>query len=204
MIKKEKTITAQDIDALLPQTQCGLCGFKGCQPYANALAMGLAEINLCPPGGVTGLKRLATALKRDPTPFIPDMQKKEKKQTYRAVIREAECIGCTKCIQACPVDAILGSAKNMHSIIQKECTGCELCVPVCPTDCIDLIASAEPPSLTRAPHFRARFLAREKRLSIQKNLEKINNAKIRKITAIDDKKKYISEALARVKEKNKL
>ncbi|WP_254274900.1 RnfABCDGE type electron transport complex subunit B [Halomonas sp. 3H] len=121
------------IDALLPQTQCGKCGFDGCLPYAEAIADG-EPINRCPPGGEPTLERLATLTGQPRAPLAEPPQ-----SPLAAVIREAECIGCTKCIQACPVDAILGAAKRMHTVITDECTGCELCVAPCPVDCIDLV-----------------------------------------------------------------
>jgi len=121
------------IDALLPQTQCGKCGFDGCLPYAEAIADG-EPINRCPPGGERTLVQLAALTGQPERPLAEPAQ-----SPLAAVIREAECIGCTKCIQACPVDAILGAAKRMHTVITDECTGCELCVAPCPVDCIDLV-----------------------------------------------------------------
>ncbi|PWV71464.1 RnfABCDGE type electron transport complex subunit B [Halomonas sp. A11-A] len=121
------------IDALLPQTQCGKCGFDGCLPYAEAIAAG-EPINRCPPGGEATLVRLAALTGLPVEPLTEPAQ-----LPLAAVIREDECIGCTKCIQACPVDAILGAAKRMHTVIVDECTGCELCVAPCPVDCIDLV-----------------------------------------------------------------
>ena len=125
------------IDALLPQTQCGQCGFPGCRPYATAIANNEADINQCPPGGETTIIALADLLDRDPKPLNPE-NGVEKEKTV-AVIDERTCIGCTLCIQACPVDAILGAAKQMHTVIADECTGCELCLPPCPVDCIDMV-----------------------------------------------------------------
>jgi electron transport complex protein RnfB len=122
------------IEALLPQTQCGQCGFAGCRPYAEAIVSGEAEINLCPPGGESGMLALADLLGRDPVPM--DAANAEEKPKSTAVIKEQECIGCTLCLQACPVDAILGAAKQMHVVLSAECTGCELCLPPCPVDCI--------------------------------------------------------------------
>ncbi len=124
------------INALLPQTQCGQCGFAGCRPYAEAMAEGEAEINQCPPGGETTIQALADLLGRDAKPLNPEHG--EEKAKAVAVIDEGTCIGCTLCIQACPVDAILGAAKQMHTVITDECTGCELCVAPCPVDCITM------------------------------------------------------------------
>ena len=129
---------AEQINALLPQTQCGQCGYPGCKPYAEAIAAG-DKINKCPPGGETTIQALAELLDVEAEPL--DAVEGEKPQLV-AYIREAECIGCTKCIQACPVDAILGAAKQMHTVIASECTGCDLCVEACPVDCIDMIPVA--------------------------------------------------------------
>jgi Na+-translocating ferredoxin:NAD+ oxidoreductase subunit B len=129
------------INALLPQTQCGQCGHPGCKPYAESIAAG-GPINKCPPGGSKTIDALAELLNMEAEPLdavhgIESIRKV-------AYIREAECIGCTKCIQACPVDAILGSAKHMHTVIVSECTGCDLCVEPCPVDCIDMIPAQTP------------------------------------------------------------
>lgn len=131
---------AERIDALLPQTQCGQCGYAGCKPYARAIAEGSADINQCPPGGDAGVRALAALLGREPKPVNPDNG--VEKPFRVALIREAECIGCTKCIQACPVDAIVGASKRMHTVLADLCTGCELCIPPCPVDCIDLVSPA--------------------------------------------------------------
>lgn len=125
------------IDAILPQTQCGQCNFPGCRPYAEAIASGEADINQCPPGGEIGIQALADLLGVERKPLNPENG--ESKPRALAIIDEAACIGCTLCIQACPVDAILGSSKFMHTVIQSECTGCELCLPPCPVDCIDMV-----------------------------------------------------------------
>lgn len=122
------------IDAILPQTQCGQCGYPGCKPYATAIANGEADINQCPPGGEAGMRALADLLGVEPKPL--NAEHGEPKPKSVAVIDENLCIGCTLCIQACPVDAILGAAKQMHTVISSECTGCELCVAPCPVDCI--------------------------------------------------------------------
>ncbi len=123
----------EKIDALLPQTQCGQCGYPGCRPYAEAIGRGEA-INKCPPGGEPTIAALADLLGREPEPLDGEAQDEPRV----AYIREAECIGCTKCIQACPVDAILGAARQMHTVIAEECTGCDLCLEPCPVDCIEL------------------------------------------------------------------
>jgi H+/Na+-translocating ferredoxin:NAD+ oxidoreductase subunit B len=132
---------AQRIDALLPQTQCAQCGYPGCQPYARAIARGDADINQCPPGGERTIATLAHLLGREPTPLDP--RRGEHKPRALARIDESMCIGCTICIQACPVDAIVGAAKLMHSVIEAECTGCELCVAPCPVDCIEMVPILE-------------------------------------------------------------
>jgi electron transport complex protein RnfB len=126
------------IDALLPQTQCGQCTYPGCRPYAQAIANGEADINQCPPGGEATIIALADLLGRDPKPLNPEHGVEEDVKTV-AVIDEQICIGCTLCIQACPVDAILGAAKQMHTVIAEECTGCDLCLPPCPVDCIEMV-----------------------------------------------------------------
>jgi Na+-translocating ferredoxin:NAD+ oxidoreductase subunit B len=166
----DDTALIEAIDAELPQTQCGKCGHPGCRPYAEAIAAGEA-INRCPPGGQDTVVRLAKLTGRDPLPLAEPAQ-----QPQVAWIREAECIGCTKCIQACPVDAILGAAQKMHTVIVDECTGCELCVAPCPVDCIDLLPhpawqAAENDDqrdaylARRAAKGRQRFQARHRRLA---------------------------------------
>lgn len=125
------------IDKVLPQTQCGQCGYPGCKPYATAIARGEADIDRCPPGGAAGVEALAALLGREPMPL--DASRGVEKPKAVALIDEALCIGCTKCIQACPVDAIVGAAKHMHTVIAAECTGCELCIPPCPVDCIEMV-----------------------------------------------------------------
>lgn len=132
----------EQIDALLPQTQCGQCGHPGCRPYAEAIANG-EEINRCPPGGQATIQALADLLDVEAIPLDSDGGEEQPKRV--AIIREDECIGCTKCIQACPVDAILGAAKQMHTVIADECTGCDLCVDPCPVDCIDMVNIAVTP-----------------------------------------------------------
>lgn len=134
-------VAARDIDALLPQTQCQRCGYDGCMAYAEAIAAGAADINRCPPGGTQTTRRLAELIGKPERPIADECGTAWPPKV--AFIREAECIGCTRCIQACPVDAIVGAAKQMHTVIDAQCTGCELCLPVCPVDCIDM-PEAEP------------------------------------------------------------
>jgi electron transport complex protein RnfB len=130
--KIEGNPIVDEINKILPQTQCGQCGYPGCKPYAEAIANG-EEINRCPPGGQAGIEALAALLEVEIKPL--DSQPIPPSVAY---IREEECIGCTKCIQACPVDAILGASKLMHTVISSECTGCDLCVEPCPVDCIEM------------------------------------------------------------------
>ena len=133
----ESDPVVEQIDALLPQTQCGQCTYAGCRPYAEAIAAGEADINQCPPGGEATIQALADLLGVDAKPLNAEHGEHTEKRV--AVIDEQVCIGCTLCIQACPVDAILGAAKQMHTVIESECTGCDLCVPPCPVDCIDMV-----------------------------------------------------------------
>ena len=139
--KTEGNPIVDQINDILPQTQCGQCGYPGCKPYAEAIAEGDA-INKCPPGGEAGIHALADLLDQEVIP-LDDEHGEENPRPKVAFIREDECIGCTKCIQACPVDAILGAAKQMHTVIVSECTGCDLCVEPCPVDCIDMLEEEE-------------------------------------------------------------
>lgn len=134
--KVEGNPIAEQIDKVLPQTQCGQCGFPGCKPYAEALAQGNTEVNLCIPGGTEVMIKISQITHREPKAM--DATAVETKPKTTAFIDEDLCIGCVLCIKACPVDAILGATKLMHTVIQQECTGCELCVPVCPVDCIEM------------------------------------------------------------------
>ena len=139
-------LDADRINALLPQTQCTRCGFPDCESYARAIARGEAGINQCPPGGAEGVRRLAELTGLPETPLSAEHGAEGPRML--AVIDENWCIGCTLCIQACPVDCIIGTHKHMHTVIEDQCTGCELCIPVCPVDCIGLVpahAQAGPP-----------------------------------------------------------
>lgn len=157
------------IDALLPQTQCTRCGYQGCRPYAEAIAGGQARINRCPPGGVAGVEALARLTGQAPLPLDPECGVEQPIQA--AFIVEDLCIGCTKCIQACPVDAIVGASRCMHTVVPELCTGCGLCVAPCPVDCIQM-QTVEPPrawSATDAASARKRFDARTERLARERN-----------------------------------
>lgn len=165
------TVLADRIDAILPQTQCTQCGYDGCRPYADALARGEAGINQCPPGGESGIQALATLLNQPYQPLHPGHGLIRPKMV--AIIDETTCIGCTLCIKACPVDAILGAHKQMHTVIAAECTGCELCMAPCPVNCINMQPLAnqdwdytQPASLARqvADRARARYQRRLQRM----------------------------------------
>jgi len=153
------------IDALLPQTQCTKCGYPSCRPYAEAIAAGEADINQCPPGGDAGVRKLAALLGREAKPLNPRNGVERPRRV--AVIDEARCIGCTLCIQACPVDAIVGAAKLMHTVVTELCSGCDLCVPPCPVDCIEMAPATGADAIwdrVRADAARERFELRGARL----------------------------------------
>jgi len=158
---------ADRLDALLPQTQCTRCGHAGCRPYAEALAAGRAGIDQCPPGGEATAAALAALLGVAPRPVDPAFGREAPPRV--AVIDEALCIGCAKCLPACPVDAIVGAARFLHTVVAAECSGCELCLPPCPVDCIVMVSVASAPLAlpairAQALHYRARYgahLARE-------------------------------------------
>jgi electron transport complex protein RnfB len=187
---------ASAIDALLPQTQCTRCGYPACLDYAHAIARGDADINQCPPGGAAGIEALAALLGRAPKPLNP-VNGVEQPRTI-AVIDEEVCIGCTKCILACPVDAIAGAAKMMHTVIVEECTGCELCIPPCPVDCIAM-APAENGAADRAPHYRARYEARQARL-VREEAERATELATRK-ASVDAGADAVRAAIARARAK---
>ena len=149
------------LNNILPQTQCGQCSFKGCRPYAQAIIEGEADINQCPPGGDLGIAKIAKLLDVQPKPL--NTQFGEHKPKSVALIDEEVCIGCVKCIAACPVDAILGAAKFMHTVIVSECTGCELCIAPCPVDCITMQILDNPLSAPSNLHAKQRHEARQQR-----------------------------------------
>ena len=155
---------ADRLDAALPQTQCTRCGYPDCRAYAEALAAGTADVDQCPPGGQAGVSRLAAVLGVTEKPLNPAFGVEIAVELVARVIEE-DCIGCTKCIQACPVDAISGGPNLMHAVISAECTGCELCIPPCPVDCITMVEQpALPPPFLRAVHSLSRYRARSARL----------------------------------------
>lgn len=156
-----RAVSAERIDALLPQTQCGQCGFDGCLPYAEALARGETTIDRCPPGGQEGADALAALLGVASRPLDPACGTPKPVPEYAEII-ESLCIGCTRCIQACPVDAIMGAAKRMHTILAEECTGCELCVAPCPVDCIRMLPAPERAAESDALRQGRRDLARQR------------------------------------------
>lgn len=158
------------IEALLPQTQCTRCGYAGCRPYAQAIARGEAEINQCPPGGAAVIGRLAALLSRVPLPMNPANGTEGPPLIAR--IDEQACIGCAKCLPPCPVDAIIGARKHMHTVVAELCTGCELCLAPCPVDCITLTPRPAPPAMPPAPEpaaNRLRYGAHTARLERRAN-----------------------------------
>ena len=159
-------VSARDIDALLPQTQCTRCGYGGCLPYAEAVAAGLAEINQCPPGGASTIGALAALLGRPPLPLNPANGTEGPELV--AQIDEEACIGCARCLPPCPVDAIVGAQRQLHTVVLALCTGCELCVAPCPVDCIAMVPRAGLPAAPAAPaphDSRARFGAHGARIA---------------------------------------
>lgn len=192
---------AENIDALLPQTQCRQCSFAGCRPYAEAIAAGRADIDQCPPGGDDLVRVLATLL------GVPGKPVNRAfgvcKPPAVAVIDEEICIGCTLCIQACPVDAIVGAAKVMHTVIVAECTGCELCIAPCPVDCIQLVATGQvltrEPQQAAAARARRRFEARNQRLQREREERAARLTAPGTVTAEEKKRATIQKAMARAR-----
>lgn len=200
-------VSVKEVDALLPQTQCGECSFSGCMPYAEALVQGLVTINKCPPGGEATVKALGQLLQINPEPYLAEAVENARAPSM-AVINEAECIGCTKCIKACPVDAIIGSGKQMHAVIAHECTGCGLCVEPCPVDCIEMVDLSEPDYVMDVARLRhqakqARVLRveHEKQQAYREKRQLAARSNTNHMQDIQAKNDYIKQALARVQAK---
>jgi electron transport complex protein RnfB len=187
------------IDAILPQTQCTKCGYPSCRRYAEAIAAGEAEINQCPPGGEAGVRALAALLRLEAKPLNPANGIEGPRKV--AVIDEARCIGCTLCIQACPVDAIVGAAKLMHTVVTELCSGCDLCVAPCPVDCIEMApaGSGDVWDLARAGAARTRYERREARVARERE-DRALRAK-RAEPAPEKKRAIIAAAIARARAK---
>ena len=187
----------EKLNSILPQTQCGKCDFSGCKPYANAIVEGKADINQCPPGGKTGILKIANLLKVEYKPLNESHGISKPREI--AIIEEDKCIGCTLCILACPVDAILGASKSMHTVISEECTGCELCIEPCPVDCIKMETpdSEDSESIKdkRSSIARSRYEFKQQRILREKNDAKANR------TTNAEKKQAIADAIARLKMK---
>ncbi|MCB6184348.1 RnfABCDGE type electron transport complex subunit B [Leeia sp. TBRC 13508] len=213
--RRDMLFTIEDIDALLPQTQCRQCGYQGCLPYAEAIVNEGAAINRCPPGGEEGLNRLAMLTGQ--TGLTLDKSCGETKPLFIAKVDEANCIGCTLCIQACPVDAIIGAAKHMHTILADRCTGCELCLPPCPTECIEMLpvvaveqdypaplGSAKSSLARKAYRQRQTRLARDKAERTQRLASKTTasaeDAQVSNQKAVDPKMAAILAAMERAKQ----
>jgi Na+-translocating ferredoxin:NAD+ oxidoreductase subunit B len=183
----------EQINQLLPQTQCTKCGFSGCKPYAQAIAQGSADINRCPPGGDAGVVKLAQLLDK---PILPiDTECGEPGPLRVAVIDEQHCIGCTLCIQACPVDAIVGANKYMHTVLADWCTGCDLCLPPCPVDCIEMVEVIDQPEWT----VERANLARQRHNNRQQRLSTPTHAALAPVASAADKQATVKAALARAR-----
>jgi H+/Na+-translocating ferredoxin:NAD+ oxidoreductase subunit B len=185
---------ARSIDALLPQTQCTKCGYPSCRRYAEAIAAGEADINQCPPGGEAGIGMLAALLGRPARPLNPANGLERPRRV--ALIDEALCIGCTLCIKACPVDAIVGAAKLMHTVVTELCSGCDLCVAPCPVDCIAMIPAKADDAVwdaSRADAARERFERRAARLA-REHSERAARARATRASPDSEKKRAIVQA----------
>ncbi len=197
------------IDALLPQTQCELCEYPGCRPYAKAIIEENAPLNRCLPGGVPTLRAIGKYLEKD-TEHLEDDLKKITKAPSIVIIDESLCIGCTKCLPVCPTDAIIGRSKRMHTVIADACTGCELCIPACPMDCIDIHpiqAKTGEDAKTQQNIWRTRFdnhQTRDKRRSKDHRSKHQSMKKSGpKKTSLKARQDAIQAALARMQEKKK-
>lgn len=192
-------VPGEAIDAVLPQTQCGQCGYRGCRPYADAIAAGEAAINQCPPGGDEVIAELAALLGQSILPL--NAMHGTTAPPAVAIIDEAACIGCTLCIAACPVDAIVGARKLMHTVIAAECTGCALCLPPCPVDCIALRPTGAPRDRagqrSSAPRLRERYQARQLRYAKREQQRRDRAAS----AAATRKKATIAKVMARAQQR---
>ncbi len=195
---------ADQLNSLLPQTQCTKCGFDGCKPYAQAMADGLADTNRCPPGGPETIAALSKLLGVEPKPLNPECGEHQPFQV--ALIDEEHCIGCTLCIQACPVDAIMGASQQMHTIIEQDCTGCELCVDPCPVDCITMVPAGREWTSADAATAKLHYEQRNTRLLDQHHETKgpaartlSNKPSVAHIDTTTDKQNRIAQALARAR-----
>ena len=185
-------VNVADVEALLPQTQCQECSYVACRPYAEAIINQGERIDRCAPGGAVTLQALAKLLQQDPQPLLAQVEANNRPPQL-ARIDEQACIGCTKCIRACPVDAIIGSAKQMHTVLESECTGCGLCVAPCPVDCIDMLPLAKPGYVVAQA--KRRYQAKQRRLKAGSAIATAREPHIA------DKQAYIKAALVRVKAK---
>ena len=204
-------ITAEDVEQLLPQTQCRKCGYDGCKPYAEAIVKQQAEINQCPPGGQQTIDALAKALNKKVIPLNTELG--TERNYLIAKIDEEQCIGCVKCIRACPVDAIIGAAKQMHVIINEYCTGCELCIASCPVDCIDMIKAPSVQTewfsgysedkLDIRLKAKSRYENRSKRLAIKEETKRLEREKKQqekdRQKDLEQKQSFIQQAIKRSK-----
>ena len=190
------------IDGLLPQTQCTRCGYEDCRAYAQAVAKERCDINRCPPGGLRTIERLAALLGRRPLALDPECGREGARRV--AVVEEAWCIGCRLCIDACPVDAIVGAPKRMHTVIAAECTGCELCLPPCPVECIRMIPDRSGPRSadawveSRAPKARQRYEFRKRRLA-NETQSRLRRGRRSRVPPLSERKAEIDAAVARVR-----
>jgi electron transport complex protein RnfB len=194
----------EQVNNLLPQTQCEQCGYKGCKPYAQALISGEAKTNLCVPGGMPTMLAISKILDVSPELQLANSEKKPIARTIK--IREDECIGCTKCIQVCPTGAIVGGAKQMHTVVDAYCTGCELCLPICPTHCMDVIDSApEQPSWVIDNPIQHHIATYHKTRFDERNERTMQSEDLKREKDLEKQQKQIkfeiSACLARVKAK---